>query len=176
MEEPEEWRSVLTGHYEVSSLGRVRRVAPHHGPLVIKKLRPNKYGYPIVTLCCWGKPKTYSVHTLVALAFIGPKPSEEMEVNHLNGIKSDNRYGNLEWCTRERQKAHAVAYDLVAFGDRHGRVKLTRDSVLEIRRLRRPGPHRVTVNSLAKRFGVGRSAIKRAASGEHHRRVKDDVA
>ena len=58
-------------------------------------------GYPRVAI----KGKGLKVHRAVALAFI-PNPDNLPQVNHKNGVKTDNRVGNLEWCTNSQNQIH----------------------------------------------------------------------
>ena len=74
-----------------------------------KQLRPSvdKYGYERVVLTKDGIRKTYSVHKLVALAFI-PNPENKTTINHIDGNKRNNNVSNLEWATHKEQKTHEI--------------------------------------------------------------------
>jgi hypothetical protein len=64
-----------------------------------------KNGYSRVLLHTVNGKKNYSVHRLVAEAFI-PNPNKLPAVNHKNGIKTDNRVENLEWCNNRDNSVH----------------------------------------------------------------------
>jgi hypothetical protein len=76
-----------------------------------KNLSPNKHyktGYLSVNLKLKRISKRFSIHRLVAEYFI-PNPNNLPEVNHINGLKTDNRVDNLEWVTSSGNRFHAVS-------------------------------------------------------------------
>lgn len=111
----EVWKSITgyEGQYEISNLGRVKSVkreVPKRAGFrkiaeSIKNIRTNKYGYCDILLCSNNKKLHYTIHRLVAQAFI-PNPENKKTVNHKNGIRTDNRIENLEWSTAKENIDH----------------------------------------------------------------------
>ena len=98
--EQEIWKPVAGfENYEVSNLGRVKSLNySHTGKEKILKPFKRKDGYLQVILCRNGKVKKFSVHRLVATAFI-PNPYGFEQVNHKDENKINNCVSNLEFCT-----------------------------------------------------------------------------
>lgn len=114
----EEWRDIAgyEGYYQVSNLGRVRsldRYVPHKtfgqqfrkGGLMATHI--TNAGYISVNLCKNNKYKSFDIHRLVALAFIGCGGSE-MEVNHKDENKQNNIVDNLEWVTKSQNNRYGT--------------------------------------------------------------------
>lgn len=144
--------------YEVSNFGEVR--SWHKGQPKLLSTPPVKEGsYHAAHLHKGGKNVSVLVHRLVAAAFI-PNPDKKPQVNHINGIKSDNRAENLEWCTQSENNLHAFSSGLraPACGEDNAIAKLTPEQVDYIRQNYKP-----YVNGgakLGRKFGVSASTIK----------------
>ena len=103
--------------YQVSNLGRVKSFARNGTILTNKILQPlYKHGYSSVTLSKNNIHKQKTIHRLVAKTFL-PNPENKPQVNHINGIKSDNRIENLEWVTASENIQHA--YNIKLFKPPH---------------------------------------------------------
>lgn len=126
----ESWKPVVgfKRHYEVSNLGRVRRI----GGKVLKSDAPTAR-YCLVQLCVLGKRTTRNVHVLVLRAFVGPRPGRNFEANHKDGNKRNPVLSNLEWSTKKANMRHAVCLGLVKTGFASPRAVVTGRMVREIR-------------------------------------------
>ena len=154
------------GLYEVSNLGQVRsldhmvtQISTAGKPferLVRGRLRKPvlaKEGYLSLILSNGSSRKLVRVHRLVAEAFL-PKGSGNLEVNHIDGDKTNNAVENLEWVSRSENIRHR--YDVLK--ERKPR-KLSDEQVKQIR------SSRETTRALAHRYRVCDSTIHKARNG-----------
>lgn len=164
---PEEWRPVVgyEGLYEVSSLGRVKRVAAARGARVGRILRASPTtsehrGSVVLWNTAGGKSKkTHHVHVLVCTAFNGPRPvvgNTRMECRHLNGNAHDNRACNLAWGTAAENQADRALHGTANIGERHGMAKLTDFKARCVKALLALG---ASCSSVARTFGVSTQTI-----------------
>lgn len=110
------WKDIegYEGLYQISNLGRVKSLPKtwwngqcnitQAEKILSQTLDPK--GYLKVTLCKNTIHKTHRVHRLIAFAFV-PNPCNKEQVNHKNGIKTDNSINNLEWVTHQENCQHA---------------------------------------------------------------------
>jgi hypothetical protein len=151
--------------YDVSSRGRVRRTTSRTSGRAGHILRqPLRSGYPSVDLSRDGRKKTHHVHRLVAEAFVTRVEGAD-EVNHRDGVRTNNDFENLEWMTRAENQQHAYRLGLQdAAGEKNGFAKLTEAEVLRIREL--AGTlNRPSYQTIADMFGVTESNIRAIVSG-----------
>ncbi len=97
------WKNIkgYGGIYQVSDEGEVRSLNYRNtGRVQVLKPNKNNCGYLLVTLYKNGKRKSFSVHRLVAEAFL-PNPDNLPEINHKDENKANNCASNLEWCDRK---------------------------------------------------------------------------
>jgi len=144
-------------YYKISNLGRLKRVLHRKNPcntLIDGIIHPN--GYCKLALTINGKTKQFYTHRLVALAFI-PNPENKKQVNHINGIKTDNRVENLEWVTSKENINHSWENGLSKpiNGVLNGNSVLTEKDVLEIRKI----GSTMTQKEIGKLYGVNHQAI-----------------
>lgn len=122
----ETWKDIpgYEGQYQVSDLGQVRRL-PRTVRFVSKTgteswhkaqgkacaLNVSREGYALVHFQVDRVRASPTVHELVLRAFVGPRPTG-LDINHINGIKTDNRLSNLEYVSRTENHKHAVRMGL----------------------------------------------------------------
>ena len=88
-----------------------------------------------------GNKRTFRVHRLVMMAFNPVKNMNELEVNHIDGNKKNNKLENLEWCTASENQIHAFKTGLnkARKGEKSNFSKLTEDDVKKVFELRKEG-------------------------------------
>jgi hypothetical protein len=156
----EVWKDIkgFEGLYMVSNIGNVKRLKSKWvlNERLIGRL-VDRDGYFRRTLCKNSLSKQITEHRLVATTFI-ENPENKLTINHINGIKTDNRVENLEWNTNLENKQHAVSSGLTNLkGTNHPRCKLSDKDVLEIREI----GFSQTRTALSKKYGVSRITILR---------------
>ena len=106
------WKKIGFGNnYEVSNIGRVR-VASVYSPYIMKTKNCKSNGYEMINLSFENKPKTFTIHSLVAKLFIRDYDGNNEVVNHIDGNKLNNHISNLEIIDRKGNVKHAMSTGL----------------------------------------------------------------
>lgn len=128
------WKDIAetNGIYQVSNLGKVRRIGDYSNQtsswllsepkILTPRLHSN--GYLRVMFSINGKHSDRYMHRLVVSAFCdNQKPQKYKEVNHIDGNKVNNCYSNLEWCDRSYNNKHAYIKGLHSVHGCYGNKK-----------------------------------------------------
>jgi len=157
----EEWKTIeYHPNYEVSSFGNIRR---KDGKIISQWQLNNGY-----MQTQFNTKKKYQVHRLVAKAFI-PGEFPGAVINHLDGVRDNNHYQNLEWCDQSRNIKHS--YDSGRHskkGVRHHMALFSEIEVLEIRCSRESGK---TYGEIAKCYGVKYGTIAAICRRENWKHI-----
>lgn len=157
-----EWRDVpgWEGLYEVSSDGRVRSCKDrldYRCNYKEKKLTLVGGRYLYVGLYDSPRKELVAVHRLVGKAFID-NPNNKPEINHINGIRTDNRVENLEWVTREENEEHARKTGL------HDEEVLHRSkAVISVNLITGEKTEYPSANAAARSIGIDQGTVSRVA-------------
>ena len=141
------------GMYSVSNMGHIKNNATNF----ILKPYLTERGYLQVCLPFSSKEKrvTVNIHKLVAKAFVD-NPYDKPYVNHINCIKTDNIFTNLEWVTPSENNEHAVKNGLIKSGEDSYLSVLTELQVLEILTALNDGVRNI---ELARKYNVAFTTI-----------------
>lgn len=131
------------------------------------KLQDNGNGYKKVTLTINGLQVQKYVHRLVAQAFIA-NDNNKKQVNHINGIKSDNRVENLEWVTCSENQIHAHRTKLKSNGNLLWNGKFSKQQILDIFLMDKNGMKRYII---ADKMKCSKSTITDILNGKRYKYI-----
>jgi len=171
----EVWKDIpeWEGLYQASTFGRIksldRFIAVGRWKSSILKLIIGNRGYYKVILANKSIKKTYDIHKLIALTFI-INPHNYPCINHKNGIKTDNKLENLEWCSYSQNTIHAYKNGLNKKGELHYKAKITEKQAIDI--ITKYQSKKYTFKMLGIEYGVHLSTIAYIINGKNWSHLK----
>lgn len=140
-----------------------RRIGSRWQEFPRQELKPRSIGAGYLAICrkTQGKSQTLYIHRLVAEAFYGP-PWCGAEVNHIDGLKTNNHASNLEWVTHSKNHIHAAQTGLSPC------AKITPKTVRAIKERLEAGD---TISFVASELSVSRSMVSHIKHGRTWRDV-----
>lgn len=179
----EVWKDIpeFKGRYQISNLGRVKRVegvvvAKWKGKPYTKRVREqilrnskHQFGYPQISLYREDGTQFYSsIHAIVAMVFIGPKP-DGLYVLHKDGNPENCCADNLRYGTQKENMRDKEGHGTMLRGSNVGTSKLVESQVIEIKkRLLKGESH----SSIAEDFGVHQSSISLINIGRNWKHIE----
>lgn len=148
------WKDIpnYEGLYQISSLGRVKSLNYNRTKQEkILKQAKDYDGYHLVSLSKNGKHLTMKVHRLVAQAFLG---NSNLQINHIDENKSNNKISNLEYCTP-------------SYNTKYSRAK----TILQIDKLGNIIKEWECIRDVEKELGINHSNIISCCKGDLYRTV-----
>ena len=130
------------------------------------KISINKDGYLQCSLRVNGAGKTFLVHRIIMISFVGPS---DLEVNHINFIRIDNRLENLEYVTHQENCSKSyIEGRFHNIKDENRNTKLDIEKVREIRAKREEG---FSYRQIGKEYGISHTQAKRICIRENWKNV-----
>lgn len=158
------WKEIKQSpFYMVSNKGRIKSFKPSGSKpfekeLILKQKKSNEYLYFSMN------KKRVSSHRTIWTAFNGEIP-KGMQINHINGIKSDNRMENLELCTGKQNMNHALMAGLIKSPG--GKPRPTKEEIVAIKFFHSRKKSKFKHNEiLSKIFNSSAFRLRRIADGK----------
>ena len=152
----------LPREYEGITPNGIKSIRRMQGKIL--KQHVSNTGYYRTALTVNAKIFTTSTHRIIAMAFI-KNPNKLPQVNHIDGCKTNNMEGNLEWCSASNNQRHAIEHGLINHprGTNRAFAKLTDDDIRKIRIQISTG---ITQRLIAREFDVSPSQITSIKQGK----------
>ncbi|MDR3018665.1 NUMOD4 motif-containing HNH endonuclease [Delftia acidovorans] len=166
----EQWKPIAgyEGFYEISTLGRVRSLPridsigrARKGRMKATPIDRTSAGYRFVGLCRDGVARKLDVHVLVLEAFVGPRPSPDMEACHEDGDRANPALSNLRWDTAKGNAADRRRHGTDMAGEKSPLAVLTNEMVRQIL------DSQLSSLKLAPLLGVASSTVRAVRLGQN---------